>query len=183
MAVLRAHRFRQDKERPKGGEAWEDTGKVFTRENGSWLPPDEVSQEFRKISTAAGLPPINLRGLRHVAATLTHAGVRDLRTIKEVLRHSTTTLTSDTYTSLLPEIDRQVAEKAARLVPRAGRKAVGGTAGLTSGSRGAVRGRVLPLTKITDAKIMQVNQPMPADPHGGAGGTRTHDRRIMSPLL
>jgi hypothetical protein len=38
--------------------------------------------------------------------------------VKEVLRHSTITLASDTYTSLLPELDREVAEKAALLVPR-----------------------------------------------------------------
>jgi hypothetical protein len=38
--------------------------------------------------------------------------------VKETLRHSTITLTSDTYTSLLPELDREIAEKAAALVPR-----------------------------------------------------------------
>ncbi|BCK70250.1 hypothetical protein Srufu_042030 [Streptomyces libani subsp. rufus] len=39
--------------------------------------------------------------------------------MKEVLRHSTIALTSDTYTSLLPELDREIAEKAAQLIPRA----------------------------------------------------------------
>jgi hypothetical protein len=53
-----------------------------------------------------------------VAATLTHGGGGDIHTVKEVLRHSTIALTSDTYTSLLPELDREVAEKAAALVPR-----------------------------------------------------------------
>ncbi|WSD11720.1 hypothetical protein OH738_21255 [Streptomyces hirsutus] len=38
--------------------------------------------------------------------------------MKETLRHSTITLTSDTYTSLLPELDREIAEKAAKLIPR-----------------------------------------------------------------
>jgi hypothetical protein len=39
------------------------------------------------------------------------------------MRHSTLVLTSDTYTSLLPEVDRAAAEAAAKLVPRARRSA------------------------------------------------------------
>ena len=53
-----------------------------------------------------------------MAATLTHGGGGDIHTVNETLRHSTITLTSDTYTSLLPELDREIAEKAARLIPR-----------------------------------------------------------------
>jgi integrase len=118
IAALRAHKKRQKKERKQWGSAWTDTGKVFTREDGSWLHPETVSQTFRRISATTDLPPITFRDLRHVAATLTHAGGGDIHTVKEVLRHSTITLTSDTYTSLLPELDREVAEKAAALVPR-----------------------------------------------------------------
>lgn len=36
-----------------------------------------------------------------------------------MLGHSSITITSDTYTSLLPEADLAIAEAAARLVPRA----------------------------------------------------------------
>ncbi|WP_063762248.1 hypothetical protein [Streptomyces bicolor] len=41
--------------------------------------------------------------------------------MKKVLRHSTIQLTGDTYTELLEEVDRDIAEKAAGLVPRARR--------------------------------------------------------------
>ncbi len=183
VAVLRAHRLRQNKERLKWGEAWKETGKVFTRQDGSWLHPEEVSQEFRKISDAAGLPPINLRDLRHVAATLTHAGGGDLHTIKEVLRHSTITLTSDTYTTLLPDINRRVAEKAARLVPRAARKVVGGTAGLTPGSPKPARTAAAPSSASEKGAAAQVSAGVPADPSGRPCGTRTHNQWIKSPLL
>ncbi len=96
-----------------------DTGKVFTTETGAWLHPDLVSKEFRRLYERAGLPPINLRDLRHCAATLIHAGGGDLHAIKETLRHSTIKLASDTYTSLLREVDLEIAEKAAAVVPRA----------------------------------------------------------------
>ncbi|MBV9023035.1 MAG: hypothetical protein JO362_04385, partial [Streptomycetaceae bacterium] len=48
-----------------------------------------------------------------------YGGGGDIHTIKETLRHSTITLTSDTYTSLLPEVDKAAADAAAKLIPRA----------------------------------------------------------------
>lgn len=118
ISELRKHQARQEKERAQWGEAWQDTGKVFTKEDGSWLHPGTVSETFRRILATTDLPPITLRDLRHVTATLTHGGGGDIHTVKETLRHSTITLTSDTYTSLLPELDREIAEKAAKLIPR-----------------------------------------------------------------
>lgn len=122
VQVLREHRKRQLQERLKAGAKWKETGKVFTTETGEWLHPDLVSRAFRRIAEKAGLPPINLRDLRHIAATLIHAGGGDLHAIKETLRHGTIKLASDTYTSLLPEVDREIAEKAAAVVPRARRR-------------------------------------------------------------
>ncbi|MFI5657930.1 tyrosine recombinase XerC [Streptomyces sp. NPDC051684] len=119
VLVLREHKARQDKERAKWGPAWQNTGKVFTQEDGSWLHPETLSATFRRILATTDLPPITLRDLRHVAATLTHGGGGDIHTVKATLRHSTIALTSDTYTSLLPELDREIAEKATSLIPRA----------------------------------------------------------------
>jgi integrase len=157
VAVLRAHRARQLEERLAWGEAWQDTGKVFTREDGNWLHPETVSDTFRRICAKTDLPPINFRDLRHLAATLIHAGGGDLHTIKEVLRHATINLASDTYASLLPEVDREVSERVARLVPRALPKAVGETPGLTSGSPGTEEGNVLPLQRADRETFPQVN--------------------------
>lgn len=50
-----------------------------------------------------------------------------------MLGHSSITITSDTYTSVLPEVARKAAEAAVRLVPRQAAR----TAGLTSGSHQA----------------------------------------------
>lgn len=90
-------------------------------------PLERVSAIFRWLSREAGLPPINLRDLRHVAATLIHAGGGDLHTIKETLRHGTIQLASDTYTSLLPQVDQEVARNAESVVPRVRRETPSGT--------------------------------------------------------
>ncbi len=119
--VLAEHKERQQAEKTAADKKWVETGKVFTTELGEWLHPEKVSDDFRRICAAADLPPINLRDLRHCAATLIHAGGGDMHAVKEVLRHSTITLASDTYTSLLHEVDLEIADKAEGLVPRARR--------------------------------------------------------------
>ncbi|XUL89742.1 tyrosine-type recombinase/integrase [Streptomyces galilaeus] len=111
-------RAAEEREQGKNTADWADTGKMFTTEDGSWLHPDVVSKAFRRISDAAGLPPINLRDLRHGAAALVKAGGGDLHDAKVKLRHSTITLTSDTYMELFEEYEDELTEKAAAAVPR-----------------------------------------------------------------
>ncbi|MGK4909366.1 tyrosine-type recombinase/integrase [Streptomyces albus] len=124
VAVLRAHRARQQAEREAAGPAWQETGEVFTNEDGSSLHPETASEALRRILASTDLPPITFHDLRHVAATLVHAGGGDLHTIKETLRHSAILLASDTYTILLPEVDRSAAEAGVRLrSPAHGRRA------------------------------------------------------------
>ncbi|KDN84411.1 integrase [Kitasatospora cheerisanensis KCTC 2395] len=145
VQVLREHRARKAAERaavlqaraeyleaggdPATAPVWIDSGKEFVAPDGGWLHPQQVSDEFEKIREAAGLPPINLRDIRHVAATVIHGGGGDVHVIKEVLRHSTIKLASDTYTSLLKEVDLEVAERAAAAVPRARRRPPAETSG------------------------------------------------------
>jgi integrase len=132
VRVLEEHRARQALERQAwnaraaeqraaGEEAadWSDTGKMFTGVDGSWLHPDVVSTAFRRIADGAGLPPINLRDLRHGAAALVKAGGGELHDAKVKLRHSTIVLTSDTYMALFEEYEDELTEKAAAAVPRA----------------------------------------------------------------
>ncbi|KNB50239.1 site-specific integrase [Streptomyces caatingaensis] len=119
VRALKRHRAQQDKDREQWGSAWVETGRVFTRENGELLHPANVTRRFIELYEEIGLPPIRLHDLRHGAATLAHAAGADLKDIQEMLGHSSITITADTYTSLLPEADRAIAEAAARLVPRA----------------------------------------------------------------
>lgn len=135
VLVLLEHRERQraerdawntraatDREQGKATPDWVDTGKILTAEDGSWLHPDILSREFDRIVERAGLPPINLRDLRHGAAALVKAGGGDLHDAKTKLRHSTITLTSDTYMALFQEYEEELTERAAAAVPRAGRR-------------------------------------------------------------
>ena len=101
------------------GPAWVDSGKVFTRENGSVLHPATVTDRFQTLAAAATLPPIRLHDLRHGAASLMLAAGVAPKVVQETLGHSSITLTLDTYTSVYDEVAAEAAEAAAALVPRA----------------------------------------------------------------
>jgi hypothetical protein len=140
-AVLETWRKRQNAERLAWGPAWVNSGRIFTHEDGSALHPAEVTKLFNELVEAAGLPPIRLHDLRHGAATMSlEAGV-DIKVVQELLGHSTSVLTRDTYTSATPRLAREAAERTASMVPRMTRtesdESATGTDGLPSGSQTA----------------------------------------------
>ncbi len=117
------HKSRQQREREAWGEGWQDTGRIFTQEDGSLLHPGKVSDLFERLTEAAGLPPIRLHDLRHVTATLMLAAGVDIKVVSETLGHSDTRITRDIYQSVLDDLARDAAEKVVQLVPHA-RKAL-----------------------------------------------------------
>ncbi|GLW98803.1 site-specific integrase [Microtetraspora sp. NBRC 16547] len=116
IAILRAHRTRQLQERMALGEAWKDTGFVFTQEDGDRLHPQYVSDQFLWLAYMAGLPPIRLHDLRHGAASLMLAAGVEMKVVQETLGHTSSAFTADTYTSVFPEVAKAAAEKTAALL-------------------------------------------------------------------
>jgi len=116
VKVLRAHRARQNAERLAAGDAWSETGLVFTTETGRPLVPNQVTDQFERLAMEAGLPPIRLHDLRHGAASFLLAAGYDMKVVQETLRLSSISIAADTYTSLLPQLARQSAEDAAAVI-------------------------------------------------------------------
>ncbi|MEV4581530.1 tyrosine-type recombinase/integrase [Nonomuraea jabiensis] len=119
VTALRNHRKAQAVERLAAGEAWVDSGFVFTDEIGRPLHPQHVSDRFYLLSYEAGLPPVRLHDLRHGAASLMLAAGVDLKIVQETLGHVSSTFTRDTYTSVYPEVARAAAESTAALISAA----------------------------------------------------------------
>jgi integrase len=120
VTLLTTHKMSQEEERAAWRSAWVDSGRVFIREGGAHLVPDEVSDRFRALVAECGLPPVTLHGLRHGAATYAlDAGV-DVRVVQEMLGHSSSVLTRDTYTSVSQRLQAAAAEKISGVIPRNG---------------------------------------------------------------
>lgn len=68
------------------------------------------------------MPPVRLHDLRHGSATLALLAGNDIKVVQERLGHSSRQITSDTYTTVLPELMRSEAESTMSVVPRAQRR-------------------------------------------------------------
>lgn len=101
----------QMEEQLRWGDAWVDSGKAFTMEDGSPLRLEYVTERFNTLVERAGLPPIRLHDLRHVAATLLLAAGNDMKVVSEILGHASAAFTSDVYTSVLSEVKARAAVK------------------------------------------------------------------------
>ncbi|WP_030443607.1 tyrosine-type recombinase/integrase, partial [Actinoplanes subtropicus] len=86
------------------------------------INPNYATTRFRLLSRRAGLPPVRLHDLRHGAASLAHEAGTDLKTLQDLLGHSSIVVTADTYTSVLPQIQRRCADATAQLVLNAARR-------------------------------------------------------------
>jgi len=116
VAELRTWRERQYGERTAWGPAWQDSGLVFTREDGSPVHPDTVSYWFDKHLRQAGLPRIRLHDLRHSFASLAlQAGV-PAKVVSERLGHATVAFTLDVYSHVIPGLHEDAATRVAALL-------------------------------------------------------------------
>lgn len=135
VTAIRAHRRRQLEERMKWGEAWDDTGLVFTREDGTALHPQTVTWHLRRLVKAANkvivkehgdkegapalVPTIRLHDLRHTHATLGLAAGVPAKVMQERLGHSSIQITLDLYSHVVPGMQADAAAKIGALLRQA----------------------------------------------------------------
>jgi integrase len=75
-----------------------------------------VNRRFEQLRNATGLPWLHLHDLRHAFATFLLDQGEELRTVMELLGHSTIRLTADTYGHVLPTRARNAASALDRIL-------------------------------------------------------------------
>ena len=116
VSVLRAHRRRQIEDRLAWGEAWEDTGYVFTREDGRPLYPEHLTTAFEALVKESGLRRIRLHDTRHTAATLAlQAGV-PTEVVSRWLGHASVSTTQDLYQHNIPSMLEHAGEQLSEII-------------------------------------------------------------------
>ena len=119
------------RDRLRVGPEWQDHNFVFTTELGT--PLHGARRSFARVMEAAGLgelgpqperkarsgpapkrpfkPAFRIYDLRHTCATLLLLEGESLKVVSERLGHASITLTADTYSHVLPTMQRAAADK------------------------------------------------------------------------
>jgi integrase len=114
--ALRAHRKRQNEERLALGSGWDDQDLVFCNTIGRHLEPNNVKRgSFGPLKKAAGVPEIRFHDLRHTAASVLLLEGVPAKVVSEMLGHASIAITLNTYSHVLPTMQRSAAAAMDRL--------------------------------------------------------------------
>jgi integrase len=112
LKALASHRTRQCEERLRTGPAWTDQDLIFTNATGGPLDYRVViRRHLRPLLKSLGLGHIRPYDLRHTCATLLLASGENVKVVSERLGHASATLTLDTYSHVLPDMQQRAAER------------------------------------------------------------------------
>jgi len=90
---------------------------VFCAPEGGWLRKGNVyRRSFMPMVKAAGVPRIRFHDLRHTHATLLLLAGENVKVVSERLGHASIKVTLDTYSHVLPSMQKAAAEKLQRLL-------------------------------------------------------------------
>ena len=86
-------------------------GYVVCKEDGEPYHPDSITQKWERFVKKHQLPKICLHGLRHSNATALIAAGVSAKVVQHRLGHADVSITLNTYTHVLPEMDDDAANK------------------------------------------------------------------------
>lgn len=115
VRLLREHRDVQTAERAFAGPTYVDQDLVFADEIGAPIHPQRLTQRFRELRQAAGVPTGTLHVLRHTAATLALTAGVPVHIVAARLGDRAETILA-TYAHLLPQSDELAAETVAAVL-------------------------------------------------------------------
>ncbi len=79
------------------GDRWEESGYIFTQDDGKRLHPDSITDWLGRFSKEKKLPHIHPHAFRHTAASMMIANGVDLVTTANELGHANATTTATIY--------------------------------------------------------------------------------------
>jgi len=100
LTLFKVHKARQDVERENLGEAWTDSGLVFTTSIGTPFHPRNALRSFKRLCIDAVVTEIRLHDLRHTYASLALRRGTPVESVSERLGHARVDITLNTYRHL-----------------------------------------------------------------------------------
>jgi integrase len=163
LGLLLSQRLAQEADQVRWGSAYRNCGhggRVFAREDGSDLTPEQVTKTFARLVKDAGVRPQRLHDLRHLSASFDALAGVPINVTSKRLGHSNPAFTMRVYQHLYAETATEAAEAAAAFFPA---------------RSAAVGGRDAPTLRPRDLRIS--SEPPPGNTEQGADLRKHQSRR------
>jgi len=108
--MLREYKGWQAGERLKMGDRWQDSGKIFTQENGLPIHPSSITGWVREFREAHNLPHFTPHSLRHTSATLLIMQGVPVKAVSARLGHATQNTTNAVYSHAIQTVDAMASD-------------------------------------------------------------------------
>lgn len=111
VSALKKHKARQNRNKLLLGEAYEDHNLVVCTSKGTPIIPSNFRRHFIRMIKESGVPKIRFHDMRHTHATIMLQLGEHPKVVSERLGHSRTSVTLDTYSHVIPNIQADAAKK------------------------------------------------------------------------
>jgi integrase len=114
VTALKVRKQQQDADRERAGDAWIDTGLVFTTRHGTPVEPRNFNRSFDRRIGKADVPKVTVHGTRKTCGSLLAALDIHPRVAMQILRHSKIAVTMEIYTEIPSAATRDALRKLGR---------------------------------------------------------------------
>lgn len=111
MQKLRQQKAAQEAQKKQTGDAWEESGFVFTDALGRHLHTWNVYRAFKRAAEAIGRPDARFHDMRHSYAVAAIRSGDDIKTVQGNLGHATAAFTLDVYGHVTDQMKRASAAR------------------------------------------------------------------------
>lgn len=118
LEALIKHKTKQNEEKMSNRKNYAKNDLIFCDEIGDPLRPDGFVKHYQRLLKNSGLPKLSFHALRHSVATALLIDNVSIKAVQELFGHGTSAITSDTYSHVLPQIQKATAVSLNKLIPK-----------------------------------------------------------------
>jgi len=111
ISELKKHKGKQNEHKMRLRKDYNDQGFVAATKTGTFILPSNLSRSFRTIRQKLKIKQIRFHDLRHTHASLLFSLKEHPKVVQERLGHSSIEITMDTYSHMLPNMQKSAAQK------------------------------------------------------------------------
>jgi integrase len=116
VELLKKHKAEYNVVKLQLGQAHNPHDLVFCNSNGNIITPSELTRHYKRAIKKASIPDIRFHDLRHTHATLMLQQQVHPKIVQERLGHSTISITLDTYSHVLPNMQKDAVDQFEKLL-------------------------------------------------------------------